>query len=77
MSVDLLDSLMTLAGELVLGRNQLLQALTRKDFKALTATCCPYLARELGMERTCVAPANGKRLPERREKINPDWFNRE
>lgn len=38
-SVDLLDSLMTLAGELVLGRNQLLQALTRKDFKALEATC--------------------------------------
>ncbi len=38
-SVELLDSLMTLAGELVLGRNQLLQALTRKDFKALEATC--------------------------------------
>jgi len=29
--VGLLDSLMTLAGELVLGRNQLLQALSRKD----------------------------------------------
>ena len=29
--VELLDSLMTLAGELVLGRNQLLQSLSRKD----------------------------------------------
>ena len=35
--VKLLDSLMTLAGELVLGRNQLLQALSGKDPKATQA----------------------------------------
>ena len=35
--VGLLDSLMTLAGELVLGRNQLLQSLSRKDLHASEA----------------------------------------
>lgn len=34
-SVGLLDSLMNLAGELVLGRNQLLQAITLKDFRTI------------------------------------------
>ena len=36
-NVALLDSLMTLAGELVLGRNQLLQSLTRKDLDSSEA----------------------------------------
>ena len=35
--VNLLDSLMTLAGELVLGRNQLLQSLARKDLDSSAA----------------------------------------
>lgn len=34
-NIDLLDSLMTLAGELVLGRNQLLQSLSHHDRRAL------------------------------------------
>jgi len=34
-NIDLLDSLMTLAGELVLSRNQLIQAITRNDRRAL------------------------------------------
>ncbi len=37
-SVGLLDSLMNLAGELVLGRNQLLQAITLKDFRTIEAS---------------------------------------
>ena len=37
-SVGLLDSLMNLAGELVLGRNQLLQAITLKDFRSIEAS---------------------------------------
>ena len=37
-SVNLLDSLMNLAGELVLGRNQLLQAITLKDFRTIEAS---------------------------------------
>ena len=36
--VSLLDSLMNLAGELVLGRNQLVQSITSKDFRAIEAT---------------------------------------
>ena len=36
--VKLLDSLMTLAGELVLGRNQLLQAIAQKDIHAVGAS---------------------------------------
>ena len=36
--VSLLDSLMNLAGELVLGRNQLLQAIALKDFPPIEAT---------------------------------------
>ncbi len=37
-NVSLLDSLMTLAGELVLGRNQLLQAIGQKDIRAIDGT---------------------------------------
>ena len=37
-NVSLLDSLMTLAGELVLGRNQLLQAIGQKDLRAIDGT---------------------------------------
>ncbi len=37
-NVSLLDSLMTLAGELVLGRNQLLQAIVQKDLRAIDGT---------------------------------------
>jgi len=36
--VSLLDSLMTLAGELVLGRNQLLQAISHKDNRSVDAS---------------------------------------
>ncbi|MBN2417829.1 MAG: chemotaxis protein CheW [Deltaproteobacteria bacterium] len=37
-NVSLLDSLMTLAGELVLGRNQLLQAIGQKDLRSIDGT---------------------------------------
>ena len=37
-NVSLLDSLMTLAGELVLGRNQLLQAISQKDLRSIDGT---------------------------------------
>ncbi|MFC1863477.1 chemotaxis protein CheW [Thermodesulfobacteriota bacterium] len=37
-NVSLLDNLMTLAGELVLGRNQLLQAITQKDNHTIEAS---------------------------------------
>jgi two-component system, chemotaxis family, sensor kinase CheA len=37
-NVSLLDSLMTLAGELVLGRNQLLQSIGQKDIRAIEGT---------------------------------------
>ncbi len=37
-NVSLLDSLMTLAGELVLGRNQLLQAIGQKDIRSIEGT---------------------------------------
>ena len=37
-NISLLDSLMTLAGELVLGRNQLLQAIGQKDIRAIDGT---------------------------------------
>ncbi|NLD35406.1 MAG: response regulator [Desulfatiglans sp.] len=37
-NVSLLDSLMTLAGELVLGRNQLMQSIGQKDIRAIEGT---------------------------------------
>jgi two-component system, chemotaxis family, sensor kinase CheA len=37
-NVSLLDSLMTLAGELVLGRNQLLQSIAQKDIRVIEGT---------------------------------------